>query len=270
MSRWAFAIVMAAVLVTPAMAELYKWTDENGETHYSDTPPHDAKKDQPGDAGETMDVGEDDNDTARTDAVTAWAITPKRLVTTYHAVEGVERLEGVVAEGERVTLFVDKTDQEHNLALVGIVDEATRLDPIPVRTKGTYPGTEVVAMGYGKNNGPGSAPKVSSGLITSDRGPRDDERLYEVSTPGHTATPGGPIFNRQGEIVGVILSKVDVPGTDGKRTQKSANVNYAVKSQYLARWLDGGAELPDNQPNPVPIADLAKRVSGSIVKVVGY
>ena len=40
--RLAIAVVCGALLVAPAAAQVYKWTDETGRVHYSDTPPTDA------------------------------------------------------------------------------------------------------------------------------------------------------------------------------------------------------------------------------------
>jgi glutaredoxin len=42
--RIAAASLLAALLAAPAAAQVYKWTGPDGKTHYGDTPPDDAKK----------------------------------------------------------------------------------------------------------------------------------------------------------------------------------------------------------------------------------
>ena len=45
-SSWSALVLASALVVTPAVAQqatVYKWTDQQGVTHYSDQPPVDAK-----------------------------------------------------------------------------------------------------------------------------------------------------------------------------------------------------------------------------------
>lgn len=39
-----YATLLLCLLAGPALSDLYKWTDENGKTHYSDQPPSGATK----------------------------------------------------------------------------------------------------------------------------------------------------------------------------------------------------------------------------------
>ena len=44
-SSWSALVLASALVVTPAVAQqatVYKWTDQQGVTHYSDQPPVDA------------------------------------------------------------------------------------------------------------------------------------------------------------------------------------------------------------------------------------
>ena len=42
MVRW--LLLLAMLVVAPAAAQVYKWTDPSGKVHYGDRPPDDAKK----------------------------------------------------------------------------------------------------------------------------------------------------------------------------------------------------------------------------------
>ena len=44
LSRPLLACLCSACLVTPALADVYKWVDKQGQTHYSDLPPQDGSK----------------------------------------------------------------------------------------------------------------------------------------------------------------------------------------------------------------------------------
>ncbi|MEX0899269.1 MAG: DUF4124 domain-containing protein [Gammaproteobacteria bacterium] len=43
MTRLAIAVVCGAIFAAPATAQVYKWTDDEGRVHYSDTPPGDVE-----------------------------------------------------------------------------------------------------------------------------------------------------------------------------------------------------------------------------------
>ena len=44
MIRHTWLVAAAIALALPAFAQVYKWTDPSGKTHYGDAPPDDAKK----------------------------------------------------------------------------------------------------------------------------------------------------------------------------------------------------------------------------------
>ncbi len=279
MLRWTLAvIILAGLLAGPAFAEIYKWTDENGEVHYSDSPPEDKGKGESGDVVQ-METDEDDAETGQSGnrerrgsgprSGTAWAIRPDRLVTNYHVIEGADRLEAVLAGGERAPLFVDKTDESHDLALLGFSEEKPSLDPIPVRVAPADPGAEVLTIGYPQPDLMGSTPKVTTGLINADRGAANDDRLYQVSTPIQAGNSGGPLFNEQGEVVGVIMGTLNAAAMKQVSGDAPQNVNYAIKSQYLAPWLKGQAPSVKDAASIDP-KDLVEQVSDSVVMVLVY
>jgi glutaredoxin len=44
MNRLSWLVVATIAIALPAAAQVYKWTDPSGKTHYGDSPPDDAKK----------------------------------------------------------------------------------------------------------------------------------------------------------------------------------------------------------------------------------
>ncbi len=43
MIRFAIAVLCGALLAAPAVGQVYKWTDDEGRVHYSDTPPSETE-----------------------------------------------------------------------------------------------------------------------------------------------------------------------------------------------------------------------------------
>ena len=86
--------------------------------------------------------------------------------------------------------------------------------------------------------------KVTDGIISAKSGIADDVRYYQISVPLQPGNSGGPLFNSEGNIIGI---------TSAKLNSKAAgtvieNVNYAIKSIYLTGLMN---ILPDlNIPTP--------------------
>lgn len=281
MLRFALALLLAA-LATPAAAEVYKWTDDDGEVHYSDEPPPGAAADQADTEAQVLEMDEEeDGDEASTSGsgaaaapregrvgiATAWAIGPRKVVTNHHVVDGADSVEIVMGENERVAARIEETKPNHDLALLRFTDDDTRLDPIPVQTASAPSGSKVLTIGYPHIDVMGSSPKVTTGLINATSGVRDDERLYQISTPIQKGNSGGPLFNKKGQVIGVVVGKLNAAAVARASGDLPQNVNYAVKSQFLAPWLDGG-NVALEQGEPVDTRKLVEQVRDSVVMVM--
>lgn len=61
------ALLMGALLFHNASAEMYKWTDKNGETHYTQTPPPPETKGEDIEADISLSTGKASSNTAKPD-----------------------------------------------------------------------------------------------------------------------------------------------------------------------------------------------------------
>lgn len=102
-------------------------------------------------------------------------------------------------------------------------------------------GAEVFTIGFPLNKVMGTNYKVSNGIISSKTGIRDNVREYQITVPIQPGNSGGPLFNRDGNIVGITTAKLngDAVGTSVE------NVNYAVKSLYLLNVMNSIPSIED-------------------------
>ena len=84
----------------------------------------------------------------------------------------------------------------------------------------------------------GSAPKVTSGEISATQGMANDPTLYQISTPVQAGNSGGPLFNMNGEVVGMVVSKLRAEVMLKSAGDLTQNVNYAVKTRYIEALLE--------------------------------
>src|SRR5208283_1893121 len=107
----------------------------------------------------------------------------------------------------------------------------------------------------------------TQGNVTATNGIGDDSRYLQISAPVQAGNSGGPLLDQNGNLVGVVSSKLNalkVAIQDGDLPQ---NVNFAIKSAMLTTFLDSNrisfqsAAAPGKPLDPADLADLAKAIS---------
>ena len=70
--------------------------------------------------------------------------------------------------------------------------------------------------------------KLTTGIISSKTGYQGDVALYQISAPIQPGNSGGPLFDKKGNIIGVVSAK----------HAGAENVGYAIKSSYLRTLIE--------------------------------
>lgn len=173
------------------------------------------------------------------------------IVTNFHVIEGVSSI-GVELKykGKNVTLnaVVLRSDKVNDLAVLKIADykfkglENDIPYKIPKETRTDLGigevGSEVFALGYPmalKVYEPekpymGKDIKFTDGRISSKSGYGGDKRYYQSTTPIQGGNSGGPLFDFDGNLIGINTSGIDYA--------KVENVAYSIKSSFLSDMID--------------------------------
>jgi S1-C subfamily serine protease len=156
------------------------------------------------------------------------------IATNAHVVEDARNIEVTVSNEVGTLIYQAKillVDAKNDVALLKIDDEKFKgLNSIPYGiTENSDVGSKVFTIGYPLNNVMGSNYKVTDGIISSKSGIADDVRYYQISVPLQPGNSGGPLFNKEGNVIGITSAKLNgqAVGTEIE------NVNYAIKSSYL-------------------------------------
>jgi S1-C subfamily serine protease len=156
------------------------------------------------------------------------------IATNAHVVEGASNIEVTVSNeigNFTYTAKVLLSDSRNDVALLQINDEKFKgLNSIPYGiTENSDVGSKVFTIGFPLNDVMGSNYKVSDGIINSKSGIGDDIRYYQISVPLQPGNSGGPLFDQEGNVIGITSSKLNSEAV-GVQVE---NVNYAIKSSYL-------------------------------------
>jgi len=76
----------------------------------------------------------------------------------------------------------------------------------------------------------GTEIKFTDGKISSKTGFQGDITKYQISVPIQPGNSGGPLFDYDGNLIGITSSGINPDLTE--------NVNYAIKSIYLKSLVD--------------------------------
>jgi hypothetical protein len=88
----------------------------------------------------------------------------------------------------------------------------------------------VIVAGYPLQGLLTSKASVTTGIVSALAGPKEDKKLIQITAPVQPGNSGGPLVDSQGNVVGIIVSKLN--GLRVARTIGSLpeNINFAEEA----------------------------------------
>ncbi|MEM6666260.1 MAG: serine protease [Pseudomonadota bacterium] len=158
--------------------------------------------------------------------------TDGQIVTNAHVVEGCQTL---VADGVSARLVA--VDDVADLAV--IETSSTLKQPLNIRSgRGLQLAEDLVVSGYPLSGLVTSDPIISTGTVSALSGPNRDRMLFQMSAPVQPGNSGGPVLDSNGNLVGVVVSKLDALRVAEITGDIPQNVNFAVSLGALMPFLD--------------------------------
>lgn len=202
---------------------------------------------------------------------TGWPVAEGFVVTNNHVIEGTREVTLIRTDGTRIPATVFLTDPEHDLALLQPLDSAQLPPALAVSETDAALGAQVFTIGYPHPDIMGSAPKLTMGVVNALSGLQDDRRTYQISVALQSGNSGGPLVNMNGQVVGVVTSKLSAVQVFKWTGDLPQNVNYAMKGRYLVsliRQANADMIMDEVPAGSASLEELAARISGSVLIVV--
>ncbi len=193
------------------------------------------------------------------------------IVTAAHVVEDGSRVE-VFLKDKKLKAKVVKIDSQNDLALLKC--EGVHITPLPILESGRVRvGQTVFTVGFPNIELQGLNPKMTKGDISSTSGALDTPTCWQISVPVQTGNSGGPLLDESGNVVGVVVSRLNF-AKDAKGNQiPTQNVNYAVKSAYLMPLVQELGVKPPSPRSKSPFStfeSVVEESEDSVVMVLAY
>ena len=188
---------------------------------------------------------------------TGFALKNGYMATNYHVVEDAKSIKVQGIRGDfniKYNATVIATDKFNDLAIIKIDDSRFNgFGTIPYRVKASTSevGEDIFVLGYPLTTTMGDEIKLTTGVISSKTGFQGDVALYQISAPIQPGNSGGPLFDGNGNLIGIINAK----------HREAENVSYAIKTSYLKNLAESALStslLPTN--NTVSGMSLSNKV----------
>lgn len=148
------------------------------------------------------------------------------LVTNAHVLKG-NGANVVDNEGNEYKTKIVHVDAAKDLAILKIDDAdftAFKTLPYSLKPSTSSLGQEIYTLGFPRNE-----IVYNQGYLSAKTGFNNDTSSYQIQLDANPGNSGGPILNKEGEIIGILSAK-----------QTTANgISFAIKTKYLVKMIDG-------------------------------
>lgn len=188
---------------------------------------------------------------------TGWALGDGYLVTNNH-VAGEAR--SIIVKGidgnynTGYTAEVVATDKVNDIAILKINDSRFNgygVLPYGVSARIADVGEDVFVLGYPLTQTMGYEIKLTNGIVSSLTGFKGDVSLYQMTAPIQPGNSGGPMFDKNGNVIGIVVSS----------HANAENVEYAIKTAYLKILIESaGLNIVFPNNNTISAMSLPEKV----------
>lgn len=180
------------------------------------------------------------------------------IVTNYHVIAGAASINVKGINGDFSTSYKAKLilfDRANDLAIIQIEDHNfCSIDSIPyiIKPISSDVGENIFVLGFPLRASMGDEIKLTNGIISSKTGFQGDITAYQISAPIQPGNSGGPLFNKEGGLIGIIKAKHRI----------AENVSYAIKVSYLKNLIELLPVLPllnnESYISDLPLSEQVK------------
>jgi S1-C subfamily serine protease len=188
------------------------------------------------------------------------------VITNAHVVPGCSSITVRISGSASYAATVVDRDPRIDLALLRA--ETTFSDVASFRDgPGIAQGDDIVAFGFPLAGLLSDQGNLTTGTVSALSGINNDAQLIQISAPIQHGNSGGPVIDTSGNVVGVIVSKIDhAQGPD----DVAQNVNFAIGEEAARRFLaSNGLTYQSSQSiDLLKRADLVARIKAVTVQIV--
>ena len=163
------------------------------------------------------------------------------LLTNHHVIDGCTAI-NIISNGREISVTVLESDKELDLAVLKAGLETT---PLFISSKPLFLMQDIFVAGYPFGEKLSSSLKVTRGIVSSMTGIGSNKNLFQIDAAIQPGNSGGPIYSTDGQVVGVVVSKLNDLVMLEQYNALPENTGFGVKITSALTLLDF-AGIPRN------------------------
>ena len=180
-----------------------------------------------------------------------------QILTNAHVVHGCSSI-AVKGHGDAsaTPARVTASDEKRDLALIALDTPQTTPHVVLTWRRDTRLGEQIAIFGFPYLGALASSGTFTRGDVTALAGVADNHAHFQLSAPVQQGNSGGPVVDERGQVVGVVVAKLNALAVARAGGDIPQNVNFAIKSTEAISFMEA------NGITPAPANAGAARLSG--------
>jgi S1-C subfamily serine protease len=148
------------------------------------------------------------------------------MITNAHIVRNSKNIRVFNVKGEQFNAFVVRLDVNRDVAIIKIDDDRFKSFsslPYSIRKTASDIAEPIFTLGFPRNE-----IVYGEGYLSAETGYKGDTLSCQIFVAANPGNSGGPVFNHNGEVIGILSAK---------ETETEGAV-FAVQSKYIYQVLD--------------------------------
>jgi S1-C subfamily serine protease len=158
------------------------------------------------------------------------------IITNHHVVNNCSSHEVFDEDNRPVKASLLASDPQRDIALLQADKNYSTVARVRTDTAPKL-GESIIVVGYPLVGVLGTKPTVGFGHVSSTTGIRNNPAQMQISVPVQRGNSGGPVFDQAGNIIGMVVSKLDALKIARRMGDLPQNVNFAIRGEVLSDFL---------------------------------
>lgn len=159
------------------------------------------------------------------------------VLTNFHVVNGCSEMRGRAPGGRTLPGEVVAKDPQNDLAVVKLSSPLSHVASFrsgqPLRQ-----GDGVVVYGFPFGDALAAEGNLTTGNVSALAGLANDSRQLQISAPVQPGNSGGPLVDMSGNVVGIIVAKLNALAMMKITGDVPQNINFAIKAGVAESFLE--------------------------------